>query len=90
MAMLAADVVAHGQGKTPAEMLLALVLLLMAAWVASHWSWMVAGLAIVDLLIPSDGRYTLSGGCRSSSSPTACSSACYSSAGSPRCSPILG
>ncbi len=60
--LLAADVVAHGQGKTPAALVLAIVVILLAAHVASRWSWLVSGLVIVDLLIPSDGRYTLSGG----------------------------
>ena len=73
--LLVADVVAHGQGKMPAALVLAIVVMLVAAHVASRWSWLVSGLVIVDLLIPSDGRYTLAGGLPSSSSPTACSSA---------------
>ena len=60
--LLVADVVAHGQGKMPAALVLAIVVMLLAAHVASRWSWLVSGLVIVDLLIPSDGRYTLAGG----------------------------
>jgi polysaccharide biosynthesis protein PslJ len=60
--LLIADVVAHGQGKMPAALVLAIVVVLLAAHVASRWSWLVSGLVIVDLLIPSDGRYTLAGG----------------------------
>ena len=60
--LLGADIVAHGQGKTPAALVLAIVVMLVAAHVASRWSWLVSGLVIVDLLIPSDGRYTLAGG----------------------------
>ena len=60
--LLVADVVAHGQGKMPAALVLAIVVMLVAAHVASRWSWLVSGLVIVDLLIPSDGRYTLAGG----------------------------
>jgi hypothetical protein len=60
--LLVADVLAHGQGKTPAALVLAIVVVLVAAHVASRWSWLVSGLVIVDLLIPSDGRYTLAGG----------------------------
>ena len=59
--LLFADVLVHGQGKMPAILVLAIVVLLVAAHVASRWSWLVSGLAIVDLLIPSDGRYTLAG-----------------------------
>jgi hypothetical protein len=59
--LLVADIVAHGQGKTPAAVVLAIVVLLVAAHVATRWSWLVSGLVIVDLLIPSDGRYTLAG-----------------------------
>ncbi len=58
---LVADVVAHGGGKMPAAVVLAIIVVLMAAHVASRWSWLVSGLVIIDLLIPSDGRYTLSG-----------------------------
>jgi hypothetical protein len=60
--LLVADVVAHGQGTMPAALVLAIVVMLVAAHVASRWSWLVSGLVIVDLLIPSDGRYTLAGG----------------------------
>lgn len=60
--LLVADVVAHGQGTMPAVLVLAIVVILLAAHVASRWSWLVSGLVIVDLLIPSDGRYTLAGG----------------------------
>ena len=59
--LLVADVLVHGQGKTPAALVLAIVVMLVAAHVASRWSWLVSGLVIVDLLIPSDGRYTLAG-----------------------------
>src|ERR1700733_2208727 len=59
--LLAADVIAHGQGKTPAALLLAIVVVMVAAHVATRWSWLMSGLVIVDLLIPSDGRYTLAG-----------------------------
>src|ERR1700729_3438696 len=59
--LLFADVLVHGQGKMPAILVLAIVVLLVAAHVASRWSWLVSGLVIVDLLIPSDGRYTLAG-----------------------------
>ena len=59
--LLLADVVAHGGGKMPAAAVLALVVLLVAAHVASRWSWLVSGLVIVDLLTPSDNRYTLAG-----------------------------
>ena len=45
----------------PAALVLAIVVMLVAAHVASRWSWLVSGLVIVDLLIPSDGRYTLAG-----------------------------
>lgn len=62
LSLLAADVVVHGKGETPAAVVLAVVLILLGAWVASHWSWLVAGLVIVVVLIPSDGRYTLGGG----------------------------
>ena len=48
-------------GKTPAALVLAIVVIYVAAHVASRWSWLVSGLVIVDLLIPSDGRYTLAG-----------------------------
>jgi hypothetical protein len=58
---LVADVVAHGGGKTPAAIVLAIVVMLVAGHVASRWSWLVSGLVIIDLLIPSDGRYTLAG-----------------------------
>ena len=58
---LVADVVANGGGKMPAAVVLAVVVILVAAHVASRWSWLVSGLVIVDLLIPSDGRYTLAG-----------------------------
>jgi hypothetical protein len=61
VALLAGDVVAHGQGTMPAVLVLAIVVILLAAHVASRWSWLVSGLVIVDLLIPSDGRYTLAG-----------------------------
>jgi polysaccharide biosynthesis protein PslJ len=60
--LLVADVVGHGQGKMPAALVLAIVVTLVAAHVASRWAWLVSGLVIVDLLIPSDGRYTLAGG----------------------------
>lgn len=59
--LLAADVVAHGQGKMPAALVMAIVVALVAAHVASRWAWLVSGLVIVDLLIPSDSRYTLAG-----------------------------
>ena len=59
--LLGADVVARGGGKTAAAAVLALVVIMVAAHVASRWSWLVSGLVIVDLLIPSDGRYTLAG-----------------------------
>jgi len=59
--LLAADVVAGGGGKMPAALVMAVVVTLVAAHVASRWSWLVSGLVIVDLLIPSDGRYTLAG-----------------------------
>jgi polysaccharide biosynthesis protein PslJ len=59
--LMGADVVARGGGKTAAAGVLALVVILLAAHVASRWSWLVSGLVIVDLLIPSDGRYTLAG-----------------------------
>ena len=59
--LLAADVLAHGQGKMPGALVLAIVVVLLAAHVASRWSWLISGLLIVDLLIPSDGRYTLAG-----------------------------
>ena len=59
--LLAADVVARGGGKMAAAGVLAIVVTLVAAHVASRWSWLVSGLVIVDLLIPSDGRYTLAG-----------------------------
>ncbi len=58
---LAADVLVGGQAKTPAAVVLAIVVLLGAAHVAARWSWLVSGLVIIDLLIPSDGRYTLAG-----------------------------
>ena len=60
--LLIADVVGHGQGTMPAALVVAIVVMLVAAHVASRWSWLVSGLIIVDLLIPSDGRYTLGGG----------------------------
>jgi hypothetical protein len=60
--LLIADIVGHGQGMMPAALVLAIVVMLVAAHVASRWSWLVSGLIIVDLLIPSDGRYTLAGG----------------------------
>lgn len=59
--LLVADVVAHGGGKVPAAAVLAVVVMLVAAHVASRWSWLVSGLVIVDLLTPSDRRYTLAG-----------------------------
>ncbi len=59
--LLVADVMVHGQGEMPAALVLAVVVMLVAAHVASRWSWLVSGLVIVDLLIPSDGRYTLAG-----------------------------
>jgi polysaccharide biosynthesis protein PslJ len=58
---LAAYVVARGGGKMPAAVVLAIVVVMVAAHVASRWAWMVSGLVIVDLVIPSDGRYTLAG-----------------------------
>lgn len=58
---LVADVVAHGGGTTPAAVVLAVVVTLLAVHVASRWSRLLSGLVIVDLLIPSDGRYTLAG-----------------------------
>jgi hypothetical protein len=62
VALLIADVVGHGQGTMPAVLVLAIVVVMVAAHVASRWSSLVSGLVIVDLLIPSDGRYTLAGG----------------------------
>src|SRR5690348_17165994 len=59
--LLMADVVAHGGGKIPAAIVLALVVMMVAAHVASRWSWLVSGLVLVDLLTPSDRRYTLAG-----------------------------
>src|SRR6202012_2394748 len=59
--LLAADILAHGQGKIAAALVLAIVVVLVAAHAASRWSWLLSGLVIVDLLIPSDGRYTLDG-----------------------------
>ena len=59
--LLLADVVAHGGGKIPAAAVLGIVVLLVAAHVASRWSWLVSGMVIVDLLTPSDNRYTLAG-----------------------------
>jgi hypothetical protein len=59
--LLMADVVAKGGGKIPAAVVLAMVVMMVAAHVASRWSWLVSGLVIVDLLTPSDRRYTLAG-----------------------------
>jgi polysaccharide biosynthesis protein PslJ len=59
--LLMADVVAHGGGKIPAAVVLAIVVAMVAAHVASRWSWLISGLVIVDLLTPSDRRYTLAG-----------------------------
>lgn len=59
--LLGADVVARGGGKLPAAIVLTIVVMMVAGHVASRWSWLVSGLVIVDLLIPSDRRYTLAG-----------------------------
>jgi hypothetical protein len=42
--------------------LLAMVAAKVAAQVVARWTWLLAGITVVDILIPEDGRYTLVGG----------------------------
>jgi hypothetical protein len=62
-ALLAADVLAGGnESKGPAIALLGILALLVAVRIATSWSRLICGIGLVVILIPSDGRYTLSGG----------------------------
>ncbi len=63
IALLTADVVAgKGDSKVPAIALIAVLLVVGAVRIATRWSWLVSAMLLVVILIPSDGRYTLSGG----------------------------
>lgn len=63
LGLLAADLLAtRSNAEIPAGLLLAIVLALVAAWIAKHWSWLVMGTGLVVLLIPNEGTYAITGG----------------------------
>jgi hypothetical protein len=62
-ALLSADVLAGGaHSKYPPLVVIGLLLVMAGIRIAKRWSWLTAGMMLVVLLIPSDGRYTLSDG----------------------------
>lgn len=60
VALLTADVLRGGvHSKTPPLVVLGVMCAMMVVRVARRWNWLVAGLILVLLLVPNDGRYTL-------------------------------
>jgi polysaccharide biosynthesis protein PslJ len=61
LGLLVIDILSGGEGSLPAAALIALVLAVALAAFLVHWPRVIAGLLLVVLLIPSDGRYILPG-----------------------------
>src|SRR5690348_1267580 len=63
LAAVSADVFrGGGSSKTPAIFLLGILAAMGLVRIATNWRILVAGMLLVVILVPSDGRYTLAGG----------------------------